>query len=245
MCIRDRALTHNFYSEQRISVFESINSEESAELSVENSLNLYQIESSLNNWAFQEASSVSNHIFSKFKSSFTNSQDAKNICSQIYYICCRVLVKKELEPVPLRYLEDLLKSRDIFALESTVSQIMEYTRENSMNTHAVPNYIIENTIQYIVQNLAGNLSLDTIAQELHISPSHLSRTFKKATSCSLTEYINKERIHKAKELLHNTDLLTYEIAEAVGYKDATYFSSIFRKYEGLSPSEYKTKFFVQ
>lgn len=84
---------------------------------------------------FQEASSVSNHIFSKFKSSFTNSQDAKNICSQIYYICCRVLVKKELEPVPLRYLEDLLKSRDIFALESTVSQIMEYTRENSMNTH--------------------------------------------------------------------------------------------------------------
>ncbi len=39
-----------------------------------------------------------------------------------------------------------------------------------MNTHAVPNYIIENTIQYIVQNLAGNLSLDTIAQELHISP---------------------------------------------------------------------------
>ena len=169
-----QALTHNFYSEQRISVFESINSEESAELSVENSLNLYQIESSLNNWAFQEASSVSNHIFSKFKSSFTNSQDAKNICSQIYYICCRVLVKKELEPVPLRYLEDLLKSRDIFALESTVSQIMEYTRENSMNTHAVPNYIIENTIQYIVQNLAGNLSLDTICL-LYTSPSPRDR----------------------------------------------------------------------
>ena len=77
-----------------------------------------------------------------------------------------------------------------------------------------------------------------------MSPSHLSRTFKKATSGSLTEYINKERISKAKELLQNTNLLTYEIAEAVGYKDATYFSSIFRKYEGISPSEYKAKFFV-
>ena len=44
---------------------------------------------------------------------------------------------------------------------------------------------------------------------------------------------------------HKTDLITYEIAEAVGYEDATYLSSIFRKYEGLSPSEYKTKFFVQ
>ena len=108
---------------------------------------------------------------------------------------------------PVSYTHLDVYKRQIFALESAVSQIMEYTRENSMNTHAVPNYIIENTIQYIVQNLAGNLSLDTIAQELHISPSHLSRTFKKATSCSLTEYINKERIHKAKELLHNTCLL--------------------------------------
>ena len=239
-----QALTHNFYSEQNISVFHTAGPEEPAELSVENSLDLYQIESSLNNWDFQEAASVSSHIFSKFKTSFTNSQDAKNICSQIYYICCRVMVKKELDPVPILYLEKLLGSRDIFALENTVTEIMEYTRENSMSAHAVPNYIIENTIRYISQNLAGNLSLDVIAQELHISPSHLSRTFKKATSGSLTEYINKERISKAKELLQNTNLLTYEIAEAVGYKDATYFSSIFRKYEGISPSEYKAKFFV-
>lgn len=125
--------------------------------------------------------------------------------------------------MPILYLEKLLGSRDIFALENTVTEIMEYTRENSMSAHAVPNYIIENTIRYISQNLRGNLSLDVIAQELHISPSHLSRTFKKATSGSLTEYINKERISKAKELLQNTNLLTYEIAEAVGYKDAILF----------------------
>ena len=86
---------------------------------------------------------MSDHMFSKFKSSFTNSQDAKNICSQIYYICCRVLVKKELEPVPVDYLEKISKSRDIFALENTITDIMEYTKENSISSHAVPNYIIE------------------------------------------------------------------------------------------------------
>ena len=240
-----QALTHNFYSEQNISVFQSNDASESAELSVENSLDLYQIESSLNNWDFTETSSTASHMFSKFKSSFTNSQDAKNICSQIYYICCRVLVKKELEPVPLDYLEKIRKSRDIFALENTIAEIMDYTREKSISAHTIPNYIIENTIRYISQNLAGNLSLDAIAQELHISASHLSRTFKKETSGSLTEFINKERVNKAKELLQDTDLLTYEIAEAVGYKDATYFSSIFRKYEGISPSEYKTRFTVR
>ena len=237
-----QALTHNFYSEQNLSVFQSGNSEESSELSVENSLDLYQIESSLNNWDFGAAASMISHIFSKFKSSFTNSQDVKSICCQIYYICCRVLVKKELDPVPVEYLEKIRKSRDIFALESTVTDIMAYTKENSVSAHTVSNYIIENTLQYISKNLGGNLSLDAIAQELHISASHLSRTFKKATSGSLTEYINKERIKKAKELLQNTDLLTYEIAESVGYNDATYFSSIFRKYEGISPSEYKAKF---
>ena len=69
------------------------------------------------------------------------------------------MVKKELDPVPILYLEKLLGSRDIFALENTVTEIMEYTRENSMSAHAVPNYIIENTIRYISQNLAGNLSM--------------------------------------------------------------------------------------
>ena len=240
-----QALTHNFYSEQNISVFRMGNHNDSPELSVENSLDLYQIESSLNNWDFAETTSAASHMFAKFRSSFTNSQDAKNICSQIYYICCRVLVKKELDPVPLDYLEKIRKSRDIFALENAITEILNYTKEKSISAHTVPNYIIENTIQYIAQNLAGNLSLDAIAQELHISASHLSRTFKKETSGSLTEYINKARINKAKELLQDTDLLTYEISEAVGYNDATYFSSIFRKYEGISPSEYKTRFTVK
>ncbi|MFR5151917.1 MAG: AraC family transcriptional regulator [Ruminococcus sp.] len=82
---------------------------------------------------------------------------------------------------------------------------------------------------------------DTIAQELHIS-SHLSRTFKEQPPVLLLSTSIRSAFIRQRSL-HNTDLLTYEIAEAVGYKDATYFSSIFRKYEGLSPSEYKTKFF--
>lgn len=51
--------------------------------------------------------------------------------------------KKELEPVPVDYLEKISKSRDIFALGNTITDIMEYTKENSISSHAVPNYIIE------------------------------------------------------------------------------------------------------
>lgn len=236
-----QALTHNFYSEHHISVFQSDDPVAPSGLTVENSLDLYQIESSLNNRDFAGIASVTGHIFSNFKSSFTNSQDVKNICTQIYYICCRVLVKKELNPVPSELLQKIQTSRDIFALETAVSDIIAYTKENCLSSHIVPNYITENAIQYISEHLAESLSLDTIAQELHISPSHLSRTFKKELSESLTEYINKARIEKAKLLLQSSDLLTYEVAEAVGYKDATYFSSIFRKYEGISPSEFKTR----
>ena len=83
------------------------------------------------------------------------------------------------------------------------------------------------------------MSLEQIADHLHVSASHLSRTFKKAADISLTDYINQVRISKAKELLRGTDIYIYTISEMVGYHDATYFSSIFKKMVGVSPSEYR------
>lgn len=63
---------------------------------------------------------------------------------------------------------------------------------------------------------------------MHVSPSHLSRTFKKECGDSLSEYINKTRVEKAKEYLANSDTLIYEVAEQTGYNDVAYFSAIFK-----------------
>ncbi|MCY1251201.1 HTH-type transcriptional activator Btr [compost metagenome] len=75
-----------------------------------------------------------------------------------------------------------------------------------------------------------------------MSESNFSRLFKKQTGVSFVEYLTQLRMEKAKELLLRPDEKVYEIALAVGYQDSRYFSQIFRKYTGDTPSEYRSRF---
>ena len=72
-----------------------------------------------------------------------------------------------------------------------------------------------------------------------ISEGHLSHVFKKETSRTLGSYLTDYRIHVAMELLRDCRSKVYEVAEQVGYRDITYFSSTFKRGVGLSPSEYQ------
>lgn len=84
-----------------------------------------------------------------------------------------------------------------------------------------------------------NITVGEIAQHLGLSEGHLSHTFKKETDYTLLNYLTRYRIHKAMELLRDCRLKVYEVAEQVGYKDITYFSSTFKKLVGVTPSEYQ------
>lgn len=233
------ALTQNFYSEENLSCFKLSSETSGYDLTAENSMALFQFENHLNNWQFQEAESVTDSIFMNFKQNFVNSRDAKNICSQIYYICSRVLIKKEVSPPSPKYLEQLHDASDIFVLEETTRALMAYTKSHLQSLSGSQNRLIENALRYIHGNLSAPLSLEHISEHLHISSSHLSRTFKRECGESLTEYVNRARVEKAKEYLEKSDILAYEVAELVGYHDPTYFSSIFKRYAGVSPTEYR------
>ena len=78
-----------------------------------------------------------------------------------------------------------------------------------------------------------------MAQSLNISEGYLSHTFKKETDYTLLNYLTRYRIHKAMELLKDCRVKVYEVAEQVGYRDIAYFSATFKKYTGISPSEYQ------
>lgn len=84
-----------------------------------------------------------------------------------------------------------------------------------------------------------NISVGAIAQSLGLSEGHLSHTFKKETDYTLLNYLTRYRIHKAMELLRDCRLKVYEVAEQVGYRDITHFSTTFKKLTGVSPSEYQ------
>lgn len=98
--------------------------------------------------------------------------------------------------------------------------------------------IIKKTIQFMEQE-CHSASLHSVAQRVYMTPTYLSLLFKMNTGKTFIEQLTDIRIDKAKHILKNTHLKNYEIAEKVGYQDPRYFSQIFKKKVGLSPSEYR------
>lgn len=86
-----------------------------------------------------------------------------------------------------------------------------------------------------------DISVHSIARSLGLSESHLSHVFKKETSYTLSGYLTSYRIHTAMQLLKDCRNKVYEVAEKVGYRDITYFSSTFKKAVGVSPSDYQKR----
>lgn len=95
--------------------------------------------------------------------------------------------------------------------------------------------------QYIDQNYAGELSLEGLADYVHLSASYLSKLFKREVGQNISGYIQQVRIERAKVLLRTTAMKTYEIAEAVGIPDPVYFSKLFKKATGQKPKDFRSE----
>lgn len=94
-------------------------------------------------------------------------------------------------------------------------------------------------IKLIKLHFTEDISIKWIASKLYMNPSYLGQIFKKEIGVSFTEYVNRLRIEKAKELLLQSHLKIFEITQEVGFSDAHYFLKIFKKYTGSSPSDYR------
>jgi YesN/AraC family two-component response regulator len=115
-------------------------------------------------------------------------------------------------------------------------------KEPQTFTNGEHNALVERAKEFIRTNYMNKIELQDIANHVHLNPSYLSRTFKRVTGDSIVNYITKYRIEKSKELLTSSDCKLCAIAEKVGISDTSYFSNIFKKITGYSPSEFKFKF---
>lgn len=101
--------------------------------------------------------------------------------------------------------------------------------------------IINSAIRYIDKNYADeDISLNSVAQALGISPNYLSACFSRKMEISFVEYITRKRMERARQLLQRTELRTGEIAAEVGYRDSRYFSFVFRKTQGCTPRAFRS-----
>lgn len=101
---------------------------------------------------------------------------------------------------------------------------------------------IKTATTIIDYNFNNDLSIESLANDLHLSASYFSRLFKKELGISPKQYLLEQRIKRAKELLKTTNASVIEIANSVGIPDQLYFSRIFKKKVGISPLEYRQKY---
>ena len=92
---------------------------------------------------------------------------------------------------------------------------------------------------HVRNNLVSDLSVSAVAKKIHMSENYFSHTFKKETGTNFVDFVNKERMMKACELLKSTGMKINEIAFAVGISNSNYFSVLFKKIIGKSPVEYR------
>ena len=94
---------------------------------------------------------------------------------------------------------------------------------------------------YVQQHYAEDIDLNTVADLVNITPSHLSTLFKKETGINFSTYLTNIRMFAAKKLLQTPDIFIYEVAEKCGYSNSSYFGKAFRKFWGISPDEFKSQ----
>jgi two-component system response regulator YesN len=106
------------------------------------------------------------------------------------------------------------------------------------------NLIVKQACNYVLRHVDTDMTIKSLAEALFLHRSYLSEVFKQQTGWRLNQYISMIKLERAKKLIGDGQLLGYQIAGKLGYKDVEYFSRIFKKYTGLPPSQYKESLVV-
>ena len=148
-------------------------------------------------------------------------------------------------------IDEELRQRSTFhqlAVKNQLLQILlliaRYYRVRSPNLHVYDkrrNDIrrLNDVFAYLDARYSGKISLAETAATAHLSSAHFCRLFKRVTGCTLTEYVFRLRIDKAKELLVKGEQSITEIALETGFESHSYFDRIFHRFTGVSPLEYR------
>lgn len=174
-----------------------------------------------------------------------NTKDYRAHLMRLNEYCHLALLETDIHPSHILKQADSLRMK----LDSTTSfakleqMPAEICRKYCLlvKNYANPGYskLTRDIIAHIRSSMEEPLSLAYFADYFDKNSSLLSHTFKKETGTTLTDYIRRVRMEEALRLLHTTDLSISEVAVAVGYTDFSFFSKIFHKFHGQSPSAYR------
>lgn len=162
--------------------------------------------------------------------------------SGVYYVTTPHIISDKLEELystasSANSMKNLVCSSIVY---SVLLDILRLT--SAKQNTAIVNKLsrINSVLRYIDENYTKQLSLAELSEIAELTPQYLCSAFKKSTTQTMFEYINMVRIRKSKEiLLYDRGMQIKEIAGAVGFDDVSYFCSVFRRFEKMSPTEFR------
>ena len=140
------------------------------------------------------------------------------------------------------YLESILSCINFDELEQWfIEKMREASNNIAKKQQESSSSLVNRSLEYIKENFTKELSLDDVSKRVSISPYYFSKIFKEEVGTNFVEYLTKLRIDYACELLREKEYSIKEICIMVGYSDPNYFSRIFKKWIGETPSDYREK----
>lgn len=140
---------------------------------------------------------------------------------------------------PLGKTKELMECKGSKLIEWAFEQFIYITAiVKPQNSIDYSNKIVRLTREYLEVHYTEDISLEDVASQVNVSPQYFSKLIKKNTGFNFIDWLSMMRVKKAKELFNSTNLSIKEVCYMIGYKDPNYFSRIFKKRVGMTPSEY-------
>lgn len=121
-------------------------------------------------------------------------------------------------------------------------KIKLFQRKSTEETAEPEERVINSIVRYMQNHLAEEISLSVLAEEFHFSTQYISQLFKNEIGVNFLAYLTNIRMEKAKKLLLSTSLSIADVSEQSGYSDYRVFTKVFKKSEGITPSQYRRDF---
>lgn len=154
-------------------------------------------------------------------------------------VCCHT-DGAALQPLMDRAVEMAMRDRPKTAMAYTNALLGELLERLPLEPHSGPSGdMTVQLLSYCAEHFAENITVSSLATKLYISESYVSKLFSRQLGCSCREHINNLRIHKAQNLLANTDLSIGQVMTQCGFQNQSSFNRIFREICGVSPRAYR------
>ena len=127
--------------------------------------------------------------------------------------------------------------KDVEALKTGISYLINAISSSSLEDESKDT--VQRSIDYILANLSKDISVKDVAEYVCFSPEYFSKLFKKETGENVKNYILRIKVEAAKDLLKNPNIPVSMVASELGYSNFSHFTQMFKKHEGVTPSEYR------